>query len=158
MNMKRIVTAALLAFVAASVVFMVAQRSGRTEADPAAEAVPAASETDTPYYAVYYFHGQKRCHTCLTIERYAHDTVAEAFAEDVASGRVRWGVFNYELPENEHFAKDYDISFQTLMVFEMDGDKPVRWKKLENIWDEVGSEFSFFEYVQSEVTAFMNQG
>lgn len=158
MNVKRIVTAALLAFVAASLVVLVMQRSGRSEADPPAEAVSTGSATDTLYYAVTYFHGTQRCRTCLTIEKFAHDTVEEAFAEDVASGRVRWGVLNYELPENEHFAKDYDISYQTLMIFEMDGGKPVRWKKIEKIWDEVGSEFSFFEYVQSEVTAFMNQG
>ena len=156
MNVKRIVTAALLAFVAASIVFMVAQGERGGEAGSAA-LVPAGGAGE-PAYVVAYFHGNKRCNTCLTIEKYARNTVEEAFADELTSGRVAWRVLNYEEPENASFARDHEIAFQTLVVFEMDGTEPGRWKKLDKVWDEVGSEFSFYEYVQSEIRAFMNEG
>ncbi len=160
MNAKRVITAALLAFVAAALVVMVVQNRRHESAANTAgayEPTAAAEGAHGTTYAVYYFHATQRCNTCLTLERYSKNTMEEAFADDLASGRVTWQVINYELPENQHFAKDYDISYQTLMVLELKDGEPVRWKKLEGIWDEVGSEFSFYEYVQSEIHNFMNE-
>jgi len=146
----------LLVFVAASLVFLAAR--GDRDAGPGSDALVPAGGAAEPAYVVAYFHATQRCNTCLTIETYTRNTMEEAFTDELASGRMLLRVLSYEEPANSRFARDYDIAFQTLMVFEMDGDEPVRWKKLERVWDEVGSEFSFYEYMQSEIRTFMNEG
>jgi len=50
-----------------------------------------SSAGDAPGRSVvtaYYFHGNYRCHTCLTLERLSKKAIYEKFAKELKSGRL----------------------------------------------------------------------
>ena len=104
MNPKRMLTALLLIFVAGSLAYMVV-RENSTEKTTAsapfegpAGTVQAGGDSSgqdgaqkaTPCLVVYYFHGQVRCPTCRKLESYAEEAIKTCFADELASGRIRW--------------------------------------------------------------------
>ena len=162
MKAKPIITALLLAFVAASVGYLVL-RENKTSASPAmppaapgaataAKAAPGAA----PFVA-YYFHTTRRCRTCLKIQAQAQEAVQTGFAEELKRGRLAWQPVNLEEPGNEHFAAEYKVTGSSLVIAEVKDGKPVRFAKLDKTWDLVHNKPAFMDYVAAEVTAFLGQ-
>ena len=172
--MKSVVTIVLLLFVAASVAYLVVSeaRPKTATTDPATRAAdpsqPVASaslqatakpanEKQSPVLVAYYFHGTFRCPTCLKMEKYAREAVEESFDGDVQSGRVQWQAVNYDEPANEHFVKQYELFASALVLVSGQADVQ-RWQKLERIWDLVGDEPAFKNYVIDEVKNILRSG
>lgn len=103
---------------------------------------------------VYYFHRTLRCQTCLTIEALARQAVQQNFSDALANGRMSWQPINIEAAGNEHFERDFSLQTQSLIVAEFSDDECVRWKLLPDVWDLVGSEPAFTEYVCRELYEF----
>ena len=151
MKPKAIITVVLLLFVAISVVaLIVKQSSGPPEASTDRDAVTSEQLPDDRLI-VYYFHGNARCPTCITLEAYSKEAVETYFANELQSGRVQWQVINFDETWNQHFVTDYDLSFQSLVLVEIQDGKGVRHKNLEKIWDLVGDKPAYFEYVRDEI-------
>jgi hypothetical protein len=103
-----------------------------------------------------YFHNTARCVTCRSIEQRSRDTIQTAFAAEIASGRLVWRALNMEEKENEHYAIDYDLPYASLVLAEMDGEREVRFKVLNETWDLVHKRQPLLEnYVESETRAFL---
>ncbi len=83
---------------------------------------------------VYYFHGYRRCYSCLEAERIVRETVQRYFKDDITKGRLRFLAINVEEPENEHFIRDYQITAQTLVVAKFVNGKQVDYRKVDEIW------------------------
>ena len=160
MKAKPIITALLLAFVAASVGYLVL-RENKTSASPAmppaapgaataAKAAPGA----TPFVA-YYFHSTRRCPTCRKIEAQAQEAVQTGFAEELKQGRLAWRPVNLEEPGNEHFAAEYKVTGSSLVIAEVKDGKPVRFAKLDKTWNLVHNKPAFLDYVATETMAFL---
>lgn len=174
MKAKTIVSVLLLGFVAASLAWMAVQelRNARA-AEPGAivaeaaeaetaEASPAAAPTPAPAEAeakrtvtAYYFHGNARCVSCMKIEAYTDRAVREGFQEPLGTGLLEWRVVNVDEPGNSHFVTDYRLYTKSVVLVERRGDKLVRWKNLEQVWDLLGDEAAFVEYIHRELAAFM---
>ena len=103
----------------------------------------------------YYFHTTYRCTSCRKIEAYSKLAVETAFASDLASGRLRWQPVNIEHEGNEHFVKDYQLYTKSLILSERRSGHEVRWMNLTRVWELLGDEPAFVEYVQAETRAFM---
>jgi len=101
---------------------------------------------------VYYFHGTTRCATCKTIEAYAHETVASAFAPELKAGSLEWTVVNVDLPANQHFTRDFQLYTRSVVV--VDAKDPKRFKVLDRVWQLVGDKAAFQKYVEQEIRAF----
>jgi hypothetical protein len=146
---KTVVTSVLLLFVAASVVALAVKnlRPGPQ---------PAAAEVQRDGVTVYYFHGKMRCPTCQSIEAYAHEAVSSAFANELKDGRIEWKVVDFEQPENEHFAKDFELAVSSVVLVETRGGARKNWKNLPEVWELVGDKPAFIAFVQKEVRAFLN--
>jgi len=167
MKPKTIVAALLLAFVGASVAWLVAKeagggRSGGPDAapvpvppDPGKPAAPAASLQKV---VVYYFYGTARCYTCRKFEEYAGHVLQEDLADAVKAGRLEWRAINVDEPENEHFVRDYELAAKSIVVADLKGGKPARWKNLERIWELVRDREAFESYVRDEVKAYLGDG
>jgi hypothetical protein len=170
MKLKSVFTVALLAFVAASVVYVIAN-GARTQVEGTEErggaAVPAEAvatpttsddaEKSECRVVVYYFHGTARCPTCRSIEQYAHEALKTGFPEALRSGALEWRAVNVEGPEHQHFIDDYQLSTKSLILVEMDGETQVRWKNLDQIWVLVGTKSAFISYVQEETRAYLEE-
>ena len=169
MKSKRIVSAVLLVFVATSVVYLVASESmsTKTPADGAGSQAVVHAESTTVQakleetaaqkrqLVAYYFHGDYRCHTCLTMERLAYEALEDGFSDALASGRIVWKSVNVDSPGQEHFNIDYGLTSSALVLVSMVDGRQNRWVDLQRIWDLVGDEQEFKDYVRSEVATML---
>jgi len=166
MKAKPIVTALLLAFVAASIGYLVLRKSPTSAAagpaataavasGPAATATAVKSAPDAPRFVAYYFHSTRRCRTCMTIQAQAQEAIQTGLAEELKAQRLAWKPVNLEEPGNEHFATDYKVTGSTLVIAELKDNRPVRFAKLDKTWDLVQDKPAFMDYVAAEVMTFI---
>jgi hypothetical protein len=164
MPVKPVITALLLAFVAASVGYLVirgdrpAAASGQVGAPAGADPAGAASQPAAAPFAAFYFHGTRRCRTCLKIQAQSEAAIRASLGAELQAGRLAWRPVNIEASGNEHFATDYKVTGSTLVIAEVKDGKPVRFAKLDKTWDLVDDPPRFADYVAREVLAFLGAG
>lgn len=147
---KRILTALLLAFVAASVVMLVVK-----EVRPAVRAAQDGAAKPANGVLVYYFHRAQRCVSCRKIEAVAREAVEQGFPEALRDGRLEWRVADFEAPGNEHFEKDYQLAASTVVVVEVRDGKQVRYKNVEEVWDHLDDKAGMAKLVRDTVASFL---
>jgi len=103
----------------------------------------------------YYFHGAFRCATCRRLEELSNEAVKTGFPKELKGGVIEWRAVNVEEKDTEHFVQDYKLYTKSLVLAEMNGDKQVKWKNLEKIWDLVKDKEAFINYVQDEVKMYL---
>ena len=59
----------------------------------AAVSFAADKPLETKVYA-YYFHGNIRCYTCHTMEKYSREAIETRFKDALASGKLEFKVVN----------------------------------------------------------------
>ena len=104
---------------------------------------------------VYYFHGDKRCKTCRTIEAYAEEALQSRFSKELESGLLKWKVVNFDQPENKHFLDDFGLYSSSVVIVESDGEKIVRHEILPEVWSLVREKQSFFAYLNTAVRKYL---
>jgi hypothetical protein len=152
-NARLAVKVLLIVFVAVSMlaIFMRNQGEGPGEEDESA----ILADGDSKIIA-YYFHGNKRCKTCLTIELYAIEAIESGFPEALNSGALEFMPVNLELPENEHFIDDFQLAARTVVLERITDGQRGDYLDLRRVWELVGDREAFFEYVQDETERFMS--
>ncbi|MBN1419697.1 MAG: hypothetical protein JXP34_13040 [Planctomycetes bacterium] len=150
MRAKTAATVALLVFVAASIAYLVVREAGGA-AGPASD--PAAGGGHE--VIAFYFHGNMRCTTCLTIEGYAKEAIEAGFREALDDGRLTWRVVNIDEPANEHFVDDFQLATRSVVLVDVRDGKRTAWKNLERIWELVGDKEAFISYIQDETRAYL---
>jgi len=151
-KVKTIATFALLAFVIASVVFLVAKESRRSPSVAAPTGQPLGRG---PTVIAYYFHGNFRCASCVKIEALSRKAVTEGFPEELRSGRLEFREVNVDEAQNQHFVVQYQLSSQSLVLVEIRDGRQVRWRNLEKVWTLLDSEREFIPYVRDGVSGFL---
>ena len=165
MNGKKVVTLALLVFVAGSLGYMVVREkcvcSIAIQDAPSAAVLPQAGQSsevvlNEPNEAiiVYYFHGDVRCPTCHKLESYAKEALDTYFAEDVAGGKIKWLPTNIDTAGNEHFVKDYELVTKSVIFSRLVDGQQVAWKNLDQIWDLVSDKDKYLAYIRESLTVF----
>ncbi|MHC4695213.1 MAG: nitrophenyl compound nitroreductase subunit ArsF family protein [Planctomycetota bacterium] len=132
--------------------------SRRSEAGATSEADAPAAQTDqqTDHKLIaYYFHRTQRCRKCLTIEAYAEEALKDAFPNALKTGELEWHALNVEEPANEHFVRDYQLTFGALVLVDTQNGEQKEWRNLERVWQLVGNELNFKAYVEAEAMAFL---
>jgi len=114
-----------------------------------------STATANPAFTVYYFHGTFRCESCRRIEAWTEETVRREFAREIESGWVNWQAINAQEDANAHYADQYKIAGQTVILAAWQDGKVVRWKSLDEVWDLLQNKDSFQDYIEREVVAFM---
>ncbi len=130
------------------VLFLLAVAILGARADSPAAAQPQG--TDTKVIA-YYFHGTFRCTTCRTLESYSREVVEQRFGADISKGRLQFKVVNFELPENRHFVKDYQLFTKSLVLVRFTKGRQAEYKVLNDIWELVEDKSAMQAYVEREV-------
>ncbi len=156
---RHIVTGALLAFVAVTGVTLAVKETRHeraVEATAATNDAPASAEPSSTV-VVTYFHTTARCLSCLKIEELTNATMTMRFAGPIAEKRIVWQTMNLDEPANAHFVKDYGLYTKSVVLSEVRGDREVRWKNLEKVWDLLGDADAFQAYVEREVQAFLEK-
>jgi len=124
---------------------------------PESKTSQKATEKKTEFKVVaYYFHGNFRCVTCRKLEALADEAIKTGFPQELKDGVIEWQAVNVEEKGNEHFIQDYKLYSKSLVLVEMDGDKQVKWKNLEKIWELVKDKDAYIKYVQDEVKLYIS--
>jgi hypothetical protein len=165
-RIKLVITAFLLIFIFGSVIAFVVNESKKNQANSKgientskqnnAESVLSEDDTKKGDFSkleviVYYFHGNMRCHTCISIEKFAHEAVQEAFQIELEQGKMLWNVINLDKDENAHYFKDFKLVTSSLVLVKMNNGKQTEWKNLNQIWQLIDNEEEFKKYVQKEI-------
>jgi hypothetical protein len=145
--------------------FFASGGTGRNAEEKSQEAAPAANNAapEGPAAApdhkiiVYYFHGKRRCPTCMKLETYTREAVVKGFAELVKSGKVDFRVVNFDEPRDRHFTEDFKLYTKAVVIVDTLDGKQLRWKNLEKIWELVVNQFAFIKYVQDEINAYLRE-
>jgi hypothetical protein len=72
---------------------------------------------------VYYFHGQRRCPTCLAIEKETRRLLEDSFKVEMDTGELKLTVLNLEKDESQPLAKKFEISGSSLLLVDAQGQK-----------------------------------
>ena len=163
MKIKLIVTILLLVFVAASLVALFIKGSGESDMGRADElagvkkagSLKAAASGDTRII-VYYFHGNARCKTCLTIEMYALEAIETGFPEALKANQIEFLPVNLEMAKNEHFIDDFQLAARTVVLERIVGDERKDYLNLHRVWELVGDKETYIAYFQEETGKFIN--
>ncbi len=161
MKIKSLFSLLLLAFVAVSIA--IAIRKIGPQADSESTQTTAAHDTSsatTPVglnsklvesqFSAVYFHAPHRCPTCRTIESFSH----EALTPEIASGKLAWQVADYTSDENASLVDQFKVFTSTVVLVEVQDDKVVRWKNLEEVWNHTSDQADFTAYIHQAWSEF----
>jgi len=171
MNPPKIVSLLLVAFLGASLIAVIykelAQTSGhgtQTAATIDMKPIPEQAtslakqdekKTSSINVIAYYFHGNFRCTTCLTIEALTREGLETGFPEEMKNGRVKLKVINIEKPENEHYAEDYQLASRSVVLSLQEDGEQKTWKRLDSVWELVKDKEAFLGMIQEEVSSLL---
>jgi hypothetical protein len=105
----------------------------------------------------YYFHGNFRCTTCRTIEKYSGEAIEKYFSKELSTGKLVFKPVNVEEGENRHYIQDYQLFSKSLIIVLYKDDKQVKWKNLKEVWTYAGDKEKFYQYVKDEVEGFLKE-
>ncbi len=114
-----------------------------------------SDEQSSTQIIAYYFHPRFRCPTCTQIQAMAEQAVEENYIEEIAADRLVWVPINIDEPGNEEFVKIFNLETSTLVIAEMDSDKLLRHKKLEEVWELLNNRDEFVGYVRKEIDQYL---
>ena len=138
-----------------AVILTLVQSAGAAPEAASASTAGDSAATAASEVVLYYFHGTHRCKTCRSMEAFAQEALETKFKKQLETGALQWKVLNMEEPENEHFAKDFELVSSSLVLVEMSGGDVVRHEVLQDAWKLVRDEPSFIEYVQESVHKYL---
>ena len=119
---------------------------------PAPE-VPSTSDTPSVLadkVEVVYFHRAQRCISCIYAETGVRYTVETYFADELASGKVTFEMFNVEDKENATTVKKYGAFTSSLFINTIkDGIDHI--EEVTEIWFVLGKDEAFVEVVKSKI-------
>jgi hypothetical protein len=130
-------------------------------------AAPKATKSEAPkdtavkkennVLVVYYFMTSYRCHSCHYIEENTRKALDESFANEFKSNRMVFKMINIEEPANEHFVKEYKLYTKSVVLSATEGNKETKWKNLDKVWQLIGNDAAFKNYITSEVKAYLGE-
>lgn len=155
--MKKYVWLLALVALTAGLVFGDEPEPGQT-VDSVQSAAPEAAQTETTgedVFFAYYFHGTRRCATCIKLEGYAHEALQSGFEKELNDSMLVWRTVNWDDEANAHFVDDYQLYTKAVILSHMRGDEEVAWKNLDSIWQLVGDKEKYVGYIQRETSGFL---
>ncbi|MEW5821656.1 MAG: nitrophenyl compound nitroreductase subunit ArsF family protein, partial [Cyanobacteriota bacterium] len=107
---------------------------------------------------VYYFHDNYRCSNCIKIENYTREALKNNYARLLKDGSLKYKVVNTEEKNNQHYNKDYQLYTKSIIISKLDNGKEISWKNLDKIWQYLGNQKKFEEYIVKEIKSLINTG
>ena len=117
-----------------------------------------SSATMSDSVVVYYFHGMRRCPTCLGIQKTIEQTLEDRFSEELAAGMLVFEEINYEEPDGKPYVEKFQLSFSSMIVAQEAKGKMVKWDNAEKVWDLAHDQPALADYVEKSVRAYLGPG
>lgn len=104
-------------------------------------------------YILYYFHPTARCESCINIENFTKEYIETKYK---SKPEIKFIALNIEDSKNEHFKKDYDLKFSSLVISKQKNKIESGFKNLDSVWTYCYDKEGFFEYINYEINEFVN--
>jgi len=99
---------------------------------------------------VVYFHRTQRCYSCRYMEDAARQTVETYFADELASGKVTFQVFNVEDEKNADIVEKYQASYLSLYINTVkDGTDHI--ELVADLYPLIGNDEAFAETLKNKI-------
>lgn len=103
-------------------------------------------------YIMYYFHPTARCESCINIENFTKEIIETKYN---TSPVIKFLALNIDDSQNQHFRKDYDLKFSSIIISKQIDEKEEKYKNLDSIWTYSNDKEGFFRYMNSEIKEFI---
>ena len=152
---KKFVTGTLIAFV----LFTFGYLAGKEAADrkytrvinEMREVVMTAPKAANLKLRAYYFIGKKRCDSCINIQKYIEEVLKEKYGKLLENGTMIWQVVDIDEKQNEHYYKDFELKFRTVVLELMNDGEPGEFYRLDEVWDLEGDEAEFKKFIVENI-------
>ena len=105
---------------------------------------------------VIHFHGTEQCVSCITVGKYALQTIKDKFPEEYASGKIVFKEINAELPENQVIVTKYQARGSSLFVNAIRGEKDDILEDV-TVWRLVNDEDQFVSYFKNKLNTLLGK-
>jgi len=105
---------------------------------------------------VVHFHGTHQCFSCITVGKYALQTIKDKFSEEYDSGKILFKDINIELPENKEIVIKYQARGSSLFVNAIRTDKNDIEEDI-TVWQLVRDQEKFTDYFENKLKTLLGQ-
>jgi ABC-type glycerol-3-phosphate transport system substrate-binding protein len=103
-------------------------------------------------FTMYYFHPTARCESCINIENFTKELIEAKYKSNPL---IKFEALNIEDTQNEHFRKDYNLKFSSVVISKTKDGKEEKYKNLDSIWSYSDNKDGFTKYMDSEIKEFI---
>lgn len=103
-------------------------------------------------YTMYYFHPTARCESCINIENFTKELIETKYSKEP---EIKFISLNIDDTQNEHFRKDYNLKFSSIILSKIKDSKEEKYKNLDSIWTYSSDKEGFFKYMDFEIKEFI---
>jgi hypothetical protein len=105
---------------------------------------------------VVHFHGTQQCFSCITVGKFALQTIKEKFPDEFASGKIVFRDINAELKENHEIVSKYQARGSSLFVNAIRSGKDDISEDV-TVWRLVNNESQFISYFEGKLKALLGK-
>lgn len=145
MNLKRSITALLLAFVLISIGYAVGKEVTLRRLGSRGAAAQLAQDKLT----VLYLHSSIRCVTCNAMEKMTREVLDADFAEEMRAGRIEFRIDDFQ--ENDAIARKYDIRASNVVLVRIRDGEEQQFRRLDELWELASSPARFKDHVRQAI-------
>lgn len=99
---------------------------------------------------VVHFHATQQCWSCITIGKYAGETVSEFFQPETRDGKIEFREINVDLPENKNLARKFQAGGSSLFINAIYGGKDHIAEDTQ-VWRLISNETQFKSYLKNKL-------
>ncbi|MEM7819956.1 MAG: nitrophenyl compound nitroreductase subunit ArsF family protein [Candidatus Aenigmatarchaeota archaeon] len=108
----------------------------------------SAREINIDKLEIYHFHGTHQCYSCITVGKYAEETVNTYFADELKSGKIVFAHINGELPENRELVMKYGVNSASLWLGTYTKDGKFSAEQNINVWYKISNKEDYMTYLK----------
>jgi hypothetical protein len=146
--MKRTIGILLLLFAGVSAAVAIFRDAGG-RADEVAPLPPGCR------LVVYYFHTEKRCASCDTMEWAAKRAIEGAFAEELGAGLIAYRDINFQSRSNQALQSAYGLAFSTIILSSIDEGREQRHQRLDEVWQMLSDREALALHIEAQIRAML---
>ena len=125
--------------------------SSQTESIKQEKAIVPADKIE-----VVHFHATQQCVSCITVGKFAKQTIDEKFPEEVKTGKIVFKEINAELPENQAIVNQYQARGSSLFVNAIRNEQD-NIAEDTTVWRLVNSESQYITYFEGKLNSLLGK-
>jgi len=105
---------------------------------------------------VFVFHSTHRCASCVTMGKYAGETINEYFQPELRNGKIEFREINVDLPENKELANKFKAAGSSLFINAISDGKDNIAEDIK-VWQLIFNEAQFKGYLKDKLNKLLGK-